>query len=166
MPRGIRGRKSKANEYSAVNAIVPKERDANGTLVDAGDILPWHGKEVQRSAEEIVRERQEQAAQAAEDAAAAKSALPVEPKKMNAKQRKRLEAAALEKEKEAKRLALYASLAQHQAKPQMLANLGSSSTLGQRPAKRRRVDDEDDPARDETEDHSGDDEADRCTMTG
>lgn len=144
MPRGIRGRKSKKTEYSAVNAILPQDRDASGKLVTAADIGPWVSDTVAKSAAEECAERQQQAVQAAAEAAAAKAALPAEPKKLGAKQRKRLEAAAVAKEKEAKRLALYASLAQHQAKPAMLASLGSSSTLGEKSSKRKRAEDDDD----------------------
>ena len=128
-------------EYSAVNAILPKDRDASGALVPAADIGPWVSDKVAKTTAEDCAERQQQAIQAAEDAAAAKAALPAEPKKLGAKQLKRLEVAALAKEKEAKRLALYASLAQHQATPGMLASLGSSSTLGEKQNKRKRAED-------------------------
>ena len=139
MPRGIRGRKSNKAEYVAVNAILPTERDASGTLVTAADIGPWQSDQVAKSPDKHLCERQQQAAEAAEAAEAVKASLPVEPKKVSAKQLKRLQAAAIAKEKEAKRLALYASLVQHQARPEMLASLGSSSTLGERASKRKRA---------------------------
>lgn len=67
MPRGIRGRKSAKTEYKPVNAIIPKERDASGKLVDATDIMPWKDDAVELSAEEVLRQRQQQAAQAAQE---------------------------------------------------------------------------------------------------
>jgi hypothetical protein len=143
MPRGIRGRKS-SEERKPVNAIVPKERDPSDGVwrpLDESDasINPYVSEERPKTAEEVLAERQSQAAQAAEEAAAAReAAAAAATQPMSSKSKRKLEAIAQEKEKEAKRLALYVSLAKHQMKPEQLRLLGSSSVRGGAPTKRQR----------------------------
>jgi hypothetical protein len=134
MPRGIRGRKSKGNVI--VNVIVPKQRstvDGGWKELDPSDesINPFVSQEPPKSMENIVADRQQQAAHAAEEADAAKESLTQLTANhgiMNAKKRRKLEAQVLAKEKEARRLSLYASLAQHQMKPEHLQML--ETTVG------------------------------------
>ena len=113
-----------------------------------------------KTAAEMIADRQAQAAEAAAAAAAARAAVaPDAVKTMSAKAKRKLEAAAAEKEKEAKRLALYATLAQHQLKPEQLRLLESSSTRGAAPTKRQRLE-HDEAVRQamHVESQSGDDE--------
>jgi hypothetical protein len=149
MPRAIRGRKS-SQDLKPVSVIIPKERDGvdgRWRQLDADDasINPFVSSEPVKTEDEVVAERRLQAAQAAEEAAAARAAASAAiSQQMSAKTKRKLEAIASEKEKEAKRLQLYVSLAQNQMKPEQLRLLGSSSTRGEQPSKRQRLEYEED----------------------
>ena len=84
-----------------------------------------------------VHDRQLLAEQAAREAAAAAAELPLNSKHVSAKQRRKLEHAVQEKEKDAQRAAIYASLAANKMKTEHLRLLGSSSTLAQTASKRQ-----------------------------
>lgn len=118
---GIRGRKSKSGQ-----PVTIMEATVSDDEVD-------EMKKPKYSAEE----RQQQAAAAAAKAAAAAAMLPQDPKKMSAKQRRKLEKEAQEMEKEAKRAAVYASLAANKMNREHLRLLGSSSTIAQTASKRQ-----------------------------
>jgi hypothetical protein len=140
---GIRGRKS-SEKRPGVNAIVPKEWDEASNRyveVQASDasINPFVSDEPVKSVEESTAEMQclaEKAAKEAEEAQAAVSDGAT--KQMNKKARKKLEAVAAEKAKEAKRQALYASLARHQVRPEALRKLSSSGELAKLAHKNQR----------------------------
>ena len=144
MPRGIRGRKS-SEKRTAVNVIIPKEWDPTTKTwrelaPSDPSINPCAGGDDTapvRSAQEVAIDMELLAMQAAAEAEAAQAALK-DAAPMKTKARKKLEVVAAEKAKEAKRLAAYASLAKHQAPPEKLKLLASSTDLGSRAHKERR----------------------------
>ena len=138
---GIRGRKSN-EKRSVVNAVLPKEYNAVTkrfeTIDPAAASTSVCDDKPVRSAEETAADMQQIAAQAAAEAEAARVALAEAPKEMKAKARRKLEAVAAAKAKEAKRLAIYVQVAQHQAPPEQLKLFASSLDLGSRARKESR----------------------------